>query len=221
MSDLPNIYDLEKQVRDQTIYVVGGGKSFSPTAPYFKKIPRERTLCLNSALEDFDKCLACMYMDSSWEGKNRKLLKQARQKYTLRVNNGKRVLKPYRGENIIYIRNISISKCSFEAAYRLEPYDVCGNNVGVCAIDLLEQMGARQIVLLGFDCNSEDGKSHYHERYDLTVKQSTYDNKIIPCFESLAEHLKKRGTFHKVINLSPGSKLKCLQSKDINKFDFR
>lgn len=218
---MPELIDeLEKDVHGKAIYLIGGGKSFDPSADYFNKIPKERTICLNSALEDFDECLACMFMDSSWQGKNKKLLDEGRQKYAIRVNLDKRRLTPQRNDNIIYLRNAVISKCSFEPNYRLKPYDVCGNNIGVCAIDLIDQMGASHIYLLGFDCTSDDKSSHYHKRYSIVVKQKTYDTKLLPCFDSLAKHLKKRGTHHRVTNLSPVSKITSLQRKSLEGFEF-
>jgi len=219
MSEL--IEELEKEVRNQIIYVIGGGMSFNPKADYVKNIPKERTICLNSALSDFDECLACMFMDSSWYTNNKKLLSEGRQKYAIRVNLDKRRLSPQVNDNVIYLRNANISKCSFEPNYRLKPYDVSGNNIGVCAIDLLEQLGAKTIYLLGFDCSSnDDQKSHYHEKYNRVVKQKTYDDKMLPCFENLRSHLEKRKSQFKVINLSPVTNIKSIPRKSLKNFDF-
>jgi len=165
------IHTMEKEVRGKPIYIIGGGTSFDPSADYFNRIPRERTICLNSALEDFDSCLACMFIDSSWAGSNKKLLKEGRQKYTIRVNLDKRRLTPQRGDNIMYLKNAVISKCSFQPNYRLKKYDVCGNNIGVCAIDLMDQMEASAVYLFGFDCTNKGTKSHYHGRYRIVVNK--------------------------------------------------
>jgi len=218
MSEL--IDELAKEVGGKDIYIIGGGKSFNPSAEYVTKIPKDRTICLNSALQDFDTCLACMFMDSSWQGNNKKLLDERRQKYALRVNLDRRVHTPQRNDYIMYLRNSMISRCSFGPNYRLKRYDVCGNNIGVCAIDLMDQMGAKNIYLFGFDCTSDGTSSHYHNRYRIVVKQKTYDDKLIPCFNSLAEHLKKKGTHHRVINFSRPTNITSLQSKSLEDFDF-
>lgn len=215
------IEKLASEVKGQSIYVIGGGTSFDHNADYFKKIPKDRAVVLNSNLKFFDSCLLCMFMDSSWQRKNKRLLNENRQKYAIRVNLDKRRLTPYKNDNIMYLKNGHISKCSFEPSYRQKKYDLVGNNVGVCAIDLLDQMEAKKIYLLGFDCSSnDDTKSHCHNEYSMVVKQKTYNEKLIPCFDALFEHLKRKGTHLNVINLSPTSKITSITRKSLEGFEF-
>jgi hypothetical protein len=199
--------DFHKEIQGQDIYLIGGGRSFIPDK-HIPLLPKDRVICLNSALEDFDKCLALMWMDGPWKGKNSRLVKEKRQKYSIHFTINNQILEPSNGLPI-QIRNVSCGKCDYTV--KREPYNVCGNNVGCIAIDLLDQLNAKTIYLLGFDCSEENGKSHYHDRYDRYVKQRTYDNNFIPCFIKLSKHIKNSN----VINLSENTKIPCFKRANI------
>lgn len=197
------IKEFRKEVEGKDIYLIGGGLSFKPDE-HIPLLPKDRVICLNSSIEDFDECLALMWLDATWKSKNSALVRENRQKYSIYFTINNQTLEPPQ-DMPIRIRNVSCGKCDYKV--RREPYNVCGNNVGCAAIDLLDQLNAKTIYLLGFDCSEEDGKSHYHERYDTYVKQRIYNTNFIPCFERLSKHIKNS----RVVNLSEKSKIPCFK----------
>jgi hypothetical protein len=202
------IEDFKEEIEGKDVYLIGGGRSFNPEE-HVPLLPKSRVICLNSALNDFDECLAVMWMDSSWQGNNTGLIREKRHKYAFRVNINVQCLET-RNRGYIDIRNVSCAGCDYRV--KREPYNVCGNNMGCAAIDLLDQLGAKTIYLLGFDCSEEDGKSHYHDRYKDHVKQDTYNKSFIPCFEKLSKHIKNS----RVVNLSKESKIPCFKRANIH-----
>lgn len=202
------IKDLKSDVEGKDIYLIGGGTSFN-AEKHVPMLPASNVICLNSSLDDFESCLAVMWMDSSWQGNNSGLLREKRHKYGVNFTINNQILYS-NGRNYISLRNASCSGCDYTA--KRESYNVCGNNVGCCAIDLLDQLNAKTIYLLGFDCREEKGKSHYHDRYKTFVKQNIYNVNFIPCFEKLSKHIKNS----KVVNLSENSRIDSFPRRNIN-----
>ena len=200
--------DLKDKVQGEDIYLIGGGRSFNPEK-HVPMLPTSRVVCLNSSLEDFSECLAVMWMDHNWYGSNTRLIREKRHQFAIEFNINVQFLET-RNMPYLRIRNASCSPCDFNV--KREKYNVCGNNVGCCAIDLLDQLKAKNIYLLGFDCTEENQKSHYHNRYRNYVKQSIYNKNFIPCFEKLSKHIKHSN----VINLSDNTKIDCFRKSSIN-----
>lgn len=80
-----------------------------------------------------------------------------------------------------------------------------GGNSGYAAINLAYHLGAKRIVLLGFDMQTNGKETHWHEGYSSTADTETMGRLMIPNFDSLVEPLAKRKV--KVYNASPISKL--------------
>lgn len=84
---------------------------------------------------------------------------------------------------------------------------VCWNgNSGAAAIDLAVHMGARRIILLGFDMNDDSQTpSHWHTKYGNRKRSVSIANhkRHKQCFPYIARDAKKRGI--EIINANPNS----------------
>ena len=80
-----------------------------------------------------------------------------------------------------------------------------GGNAGASAIALSLKLGAKQIILLGFDFKTKNGKHNYHSYHNHTPDKSIYQNKFLIHFERLAEETERLGI--QVINATPDSAL--------------
>jgi len=81
-----------------------------------------------------------------------------------------------------------------------------GNNGGYAAINLAFHLGAKRIVLLGYDMGNNGTISHFHEGYPThTTGDQIYKSQFIPAIESLGPLLKNAGI--EVYNASMVSKL--------------
>ena len=88
-----------------------------------------------------------------------------------------------------------------------------GGNSGYAAINLAYHLGAKRIVLLGFDMQTYGKDTHWHDGYSSTADTDTMARLMVPHFDTLVEPLEKRKV--KVYNASPISKLECFQKISI------
>lgn len=197
------IKDLKQDVYGKDIYIIGGGTSFKPDY-HIPLLPKSQVVCLNSALKDFDSCLAVLWLDRPWMNKNMDLINEKRQKYGIYVNKKEKRLEYT--EDREYFSLYHASAKDFKA--KKEPYEVCGNNAGSCAIHLFDQLEAKTIYLLGFDCREEEGKSHYHDRYGKNVTQKSYNRSFLPNFKQLSRYIENS----RVVNLSENTMIKSFKT---------
>ncbi|MCH8990900.1 MAG: hypothetical protein IIA44_04000 [Acidobacteria bacterium] len=81
-----------------------------------------------------------------------------------------------------------------------------GRNSGYQAINLAVHLGARRIVLLGYDMKpAADGRTHWHGGHPVTLHETVFAHSMLPCFPSLVEPLRQRRVA--VLNATPGSAL--------------
>lgn len=82
---------------------------------------------------------------------------------------------------------------------------VChGNNSGYGAINLAIHLGAKRIVLLGYDLHSDENTTHWHDGYPRRHNHSIYD-RLMHYFDSVVAPLNSLGI--EVINANPKSRL--------------
>lgn len=67
-----------------------------------------------------------------------------------------------------------------------------GNNSGHAAINLAVHMGAKLIILLGFDMKFDGGESHWHDGYSIVNRPKQYE-KMTSCFGPIAKELDSMG----------------------------
>jgi hypothetical protein len=93
-----------------------------------------------------------------------------------------------------------------------------GNNSGYQAINLAYLLGAKTIVLLGYDMKVAGTRTHAHEGYrEPNMDQPTYahcvahslKNRFLPHFKALVDPLAHAGV--KVYNANPDSALDCFE----------
>lgn len=76
---------------------------------------------------------------------------------------------------------------------------------GACAIDIAAHLGARRVILFGYDMRRVDGRSNWHDYYQ-TDNDDTYALFRQP-FAKIAADLRVQGI--ECINATPGSALTC------------
>lgn len=91
-------------------------------------------------------------------------------------------------------------------------------NSGAAAINFAALAGAKRIYLLGFDCQLEEGRSHWHQGEMLYTKPSNKRvfNRFLEMYPLIAKDAKKMGV--EIINVNPDSAITVfpkLELKDI------
>jgi hypothetical protein len=94
-----------------------------------------------------------------------------------------------------------------------------GNNSGYASLHLAMKLGARKIILLGYDFKKDGEQTHWHEGHtdergkSIAVGPRTYEDKMLPYFISLQQKAIEVGT--EIINASPNSKLELWPKKEL------
>lgn len=92
-----------------------------------------------------------------------------------------------------------------------------GKNSGYQAIHLAVHLGAKRIVLLGYDMHSPMvggfPKTHWFGDHPGCTAPDVFEQLMLPYFQSLVKPLAARDV--EVINATPGSKLRCFPMKPL------
>ncbi len=179
---------------NETIFIIGGGPSLADFD--FRTLTGKKTIAINKAL------LYCTNPDIVYWTDSRF--------YTWYKNE----VDSYKGLKFAlragsqYTADIKVLRKGKPYGLEIDPQTLAhGFNSGYAAINLAYHLGAKKIVLLGFDMAQDGNQSHFHDGYPTrSTGDKMYIEKFIPGFSHLREELK--GTGVKVLNASPNSRLK-------------
>ena len=177
----------------ETVFIIGGGPSlrdFNWMSLHGKKV-----IAINKSLLSYPSAQVLYWTDSrvySWMKKEIDDFKGL--KFTIR-------------DHPSYVGDIKILKRGNKFGLE-ESKDTLahGNNSGYAAINLAYHLGAKRIVLLGYDMGNDGKVSHHHSGYPVPVTgDNIYRDQFIPGFRVIADLLKQKGV--EVYNASPKSLL--------------
>jgi hypothetical protein len=184
---------IQKKFEGEVVYIIGGGPSLKNFD--FRQLAGSRTIAINKAILFHTQADVLYWTDVrfyTWyknEIDNYKGLK-----FTLKAGSQ-------------YTNDIKVLKKG--KAYGLETDRQTlahGNNSGYAAINLAYHLGAKRIVLLGFDMASNGKEGHFHDGYPTqTASDKMYQDKFLPGFKQL--HAELNGSGVTIMNASPYSKL--------------
>lgn len=187
----------------ETVYIVGGGPSLNGFD--FSTLDDKYTIAVNKSFLSLKNPTAIYWSDYRvFRWYQNEILQHQN---TLKVTN-----KPQPDHPAI-INLLSTGKHGLEK----DPHGVRdGGNSGYAAINLAYHLGAKKIILLGFDMKTIEGKSHYHEGYEVGKKPDNkmYERLMLPSFDSISIALMQAKV--KVYNASLESEIKCFQKIHLN-----
>jgi len=188
-----NFTKVEPIWKGQTVFLIGGGPSLNGFD--FKLLKNKRTIAINKAFVFHPNADILYWTDSrfySWYKKD--IDKFKGDKYTV---------KPY-GD---LAKDIKVLRNTGKAGLETDPSGVRhGNNSGHAALNLAYHLGAKRIVLLGFDMQNIKGASHFHDGYPVRqTRNEVYIKSMIPYFVAISEDLKRKKV--EIINACPNSAL--------------
>lgn len=82
---------------------------------------------------------------------------------------------------------------------------VWNKSSGASAINLALHLGAKRVVLLGFDMKVVDGQHNWHNNHKHFPNTNIYEKRFLPPFEKIASDAK--GLKLEILNATPGSAL--------------
>lgn len=176
-----------------TIYIVGGGPSLKGFD--FNLLKGKTVIAVNKAFFHLPFAQVLYWSDTrfyEWYGKEVDFFKGI--KVTCRS-------QPKKAD---IINLLNTGKNGLETmSYGLRD----GGNSGYAAINLAYHLGAKRIVLMGFDMQTNGKETHWHDGYSSTANTETMQRLMVPNFDTLVEPLEKRKV--KVYNASHTSVLTC------------
>jgi hypothetical protein len=184
---------IQKRFDGETVYIIGGGPSLKNFD--FRQLAGVRTIAINKAMLYHTQTDVLYWTDVRF--------------YTWYKNE----IDNYKGLKFAlkagsqYTNDISILKKGKAHGLETDRQTLAhGNNSGYAAINLAYHLGARRIILLGFDMASDGKDGHFHDGYPTRAAgDKMYQDKFLPGFKQLHSELKDSGVT--VLNASPYSKL--------------
>lgn len=181
---------------DSTVYIIGGGPSVKDTdlSPIFDK----RVIGVNSAYTLGQWVDVCWFGDCRWYHWNH-------------VD-----FKKYAGLKLTCCSHAGLAKwpgvCQVIRGNKPEGIDKrprCiswNKNSGGSAINVAYHLGARRIILIGYDMHiDKDGNHNWHKLHNHRPVDNIYKNRFYAPFKIIRSDAKKLGV--EILNATPGSSL--------------
>ena len=190
------LWKIPKIWPDSTIYIIGGGPSVSKSPLHL--IHNKNVIGVNNAYKLGKWVDICWFGDSRWFMWNKKELKNFKG-LLVTCQRKLRNADGYDIKSILKGRQAGIDR---------RPQFVCWNgSSGGSAINLAYHLGAKKIILIGFDMQPINGKYNYHDDYlEKRTAVDPYKKFLIP-FPVIAKAARKLGI--EILNATPGSKINC------------
>lgn len=170
------------------VFILGGGPSFDKS--YLDRLRNRRLIAINRSIIEAPWCDVGLFLDMNvwdWYGDQIRL-------------------SPCRKISLHSIPGTDVERWNGSGKRGLEfnkPNTIrTGNSSGYSAMGLAVTLGARRIVLLGFDGQQENGRSHWHKEHPRLTGQRALQQ-IASEFGSLVQPLRDAGV--EVWNASPDS----------------
>ena len=182
--------------KETTMFCVGGGPSLKGFD--WDKLKGKKVIAINRAFQVLPEAQYIYFSDLKfWNGYREELLKHSAIKVTgdKRIKHDKVVSYRFTG-----LKGIDIKPGCLRT----------GNNSGYAAINLAIHLGAKFIMLLGYDMDYTDG-THWHEGYPT---RSGKIKKMLPWFDSMKHDLEYLGV--QVFNCNKESKIETFSKVNID-----
>lgn len=173
----------------------------SAYSPYMESIHSKHIIGVNMAFKLGDWVDFCFFGDDGWYKDHRAELTQFKGVRVSCAPIFKRSIYNNNKEKIKYLLQDPKKSHGISDV----PYTVCWNaNSGAAAISLATHLGAKKIVLVGFDMQLDaDGSSHWHKEYQLNPAKRSVFPRHLRGFPIIAEDAKRMGVT--ILNASPDS----------------
>lgn len=203
---------LEKDLcKGQTLFLIGGGPSLKTMDLEPLKQHQDRVIVANNAYKIFPKALVAHHADFVWWEWNALSFEE--------TFNGKyRTTTGAGGTKNCYSTEWCWLRKPKEEGLSKDVTAVHGMHAGHQILNIAYLLGAKRIVLLGYDFNfGPSGETQWHTEHQRETNTSMWKEKMVPLFDSTLHTLSEDGVT--VYNANPNSELKCYGFiKDYTKF---
>jgi len=174
------IFNIEPLWLGETVYIIGGGPSLENFN--WNNLIGKKTIAINKSILSYPNANILYWTDSRVYGW-----------YKNEIDNFSGLKVTIR-DHVTYTDDIKIMKKGNKYGLEEAKDTLChGNNSGYAAINLAYLLGAKKIVLLGYDMRNVGTKGHYHGGYPVPATgDNVYKDQFIPGFKILADLLKEK-----------------------------
>lgn len=199
------LQELYNKINGRTVFVIGGGVSIEnlDTSLLHDKI----IICINNSCQLFPNCTAIFWADQSWADNNHKLLQKhaCKLRFTPRPS-----ITHYIKNDIDSTYGSCVLKKTGNYGFDNDVNNIRGNNSGANVIHLCANLGAKNIILLGFDMKTTKNRSNYHDSHICQATDAIY-NSFNESICSIVSEIKNVN----IINCTKNSKLTCVINDDL------
>ena len=195
---------------NETVFILGGGPSVSKLIPDISVLKDRKVIAVNNGykLAPFSDIL--IFADAAWYEWHRNDLPDFEGLKFCGAWGGN---KGQYADDIIQLEKTGDSEIDMHKGF------VRGKNTGYQAINLAMQLGAKNIVLLGFDMKFDDkGNANWHTDHKRTGRPGIYKEAMLPFFPSIQEYIDKNQLDVHIYNINKDSELDVFPYKSIEEF---
>lgn len=188
------------------VFIIGGGSSVSSEDLGPLTASEDLVIGVNSAYVLGDFVDITFFSDCRWLEWNKKGLEDYK---GMLISCCHRC--PFGHEGVLKIKRgvaVGIDQHPARIAFNLSS--------GGGAINLAYHLGATEIILIGYDMKTTDGKHNFHDLHQVTPPDDVYKEKFIRPFSTIARDAKILGI--KIWNASMDSALKDFTKKPLDEF---
>lgn len=180
----------------ETVYLIGGGPSLRSFQ--WERLRGKKTIAINKAVKFWPEADAMYWTDGRiWTWIKEEIKSFKGMKFTI---------APQAYPDDVHLLGRGM-KYGLETSLNMLAH---GNNSGYAAINLAIHLGAKRIILLGYDMGNDGKVSHFHEGYPVNATgENIYKNQFLPGFEILKGELMSRNI--QIFNACPTSKLNAFK----------
>jgi len=201
---------LRTKINSDTCFIIGGGPSLLKYLPDKTVLNGKCIITTNNAYHLFPNALAAHFADKTWWGWNKdKFLKQ--------FNGPITTCQPWKkNDEFRNSRIITFINGDKKGGITTEKNKLNGCNAGHHAINLAVHLGFKKIVLIGFDMNMKDPKTHWHNEHLRPTNKDNWVGTMIPAMKQIVPYQEQLG--FKVYNINPDSAIRCFTFAKLEDF---
>jgi hypothetical protein len=207
------LQELKTKLSGQEVFIVGGGYSVERINKNF--LQDKLVIGINDSYQFLPNAVALYWCDNEWLRNHLDNLNShpCKLRFNARHNGRAHVRQDIEttGGGTVLFR-------SGEMGFDPNPDNVKGNNGGAQCLNLIINMGAKRINLIGFDMRDDPlkpGRTNYHNNHHIQGRPDVYSRLFIPAMKELYKEVRRLRIDVDIVNCSPTSALQCFRKDRI------
>jgi len=185
---------------DSQVFVIGGGPSLNDMD--LTPILDKPVIGVNDAFKLGNWVDVCWFGDCRWYAWNKDLL-----------NNFTGIIASCTNCRCDHPRVLQVKRLEGSGIIVNQPAVRWNKSSGASAINLAAHLGAKQIVLVGFDMKQRDGQNNWHQNHKHTPRPTIYQSLFLQPFDKIATDAQRLGI--EVLNATPDTDLQVFRKIDL------